>query len=186
MGVYMTSYQMKQEFFEEFTELMKEVESKRGKVDYSELQKIYDRMDKILENDSISKVDYKSIITNNIQMLITRDKESPYKYDENDIGQLPFYGNNKYGFCLTEGSEGILQINDIKKIVKYLDCLKIYSKEEFDTYYGKLPDGLKYELYIEPLENETEEEDLYRDLKPFLDFYLDCKKNKSWIYLHCS
>ena len=32
---------------------------------------------------------------------------------------------------------------------------------------------------------ETEEELFYTDLKPFIDFFYDCEKNGSWVYIEC-
>jgi hypothetical protein len=117
---------------------------------------------------------------------VTGNKESPYKYDEKDIGQLPFYGDPKYGFTLSNSSEGVLQTENIAGFVQLLQTLKVGTQAEFSTYYSQLSPDLKRELYIEPGENETDDEYLYQDLAPFTKFFRSCLEKNAWVYLHCS
>src|SRR5690606_12488908 len=127
-----------------------------------------------LDIGSSSDIYYKSMIDSNLQVLVTGNKESPYKYDEKDIGQLPFYGDPKYGFTLSNSSEGILQTENIAGFVQLLQTLKVGTQTEFATYYSQLSPDLKRELYIEPGENETDDEYLYQDLGPFTKFFRSC------------
>lgn len=187
MGVYTHRYQMKQEFFDEFLELLRkkiDLESHRPLDD--EIETIWNRIDEIIEIGSISDIYYKSIIDSNLQVLVTGNKESPYKYDEKDIGQLPFYGDPKYEFTLSKSSEGILQTENIVSFVELLQNLEVGTQKKFATYYGQLSLGLKRELYIEPGENETDDEYLYQDLGPFVKFFRSCLEKNSWVYLNCS
>lgn len=96
----------------------------------------------------------------------------------------PLKGNKEYKFCLPE--EGILSRKEILKIGNYLRNLKIDSKKEFDGYFDKLPEELKDNLFWDSEENEKEKEFHFNELKGFLNFFYDCEKNKSWIYLNIS
>jgi len=186
MSVNLTSHQIKQEHFEEFINLIDKINSHKNELSRIELNKLYDRIHEIRDDDSISSIAYHILIADNIQRLVTNNQGSPYNYDEKNIAQLPFNGNKKYGFNFTGGDGGILQKKDISLIVKHLRTLKIDSKENFVKYFSQLSDEFKNEMFIEIGENETEEEFVYVDLKSFLDFYYECEKNGTWVYIECN
>ena len=187
MGVYTSSFQMKTEYYEEILELLNSRVSIYNKDKlYSEaVRKIDDKIWEIIENTSLSSIANKSIIDDNLIKLLTKDKESPYDYDINRPEFLPFIGSSHFEFSLLdEGGYGILRLVEVEKISDFIIDLKVTTKEGFDKYYSDLPEDLKDDLYMELFEEETEEDALFEYLEPFVNFYLDSQKNKSWVLLY--
>lgn len=150
MGVYYSSYQIEERYFEKFLPLLKEQNSIWEKeIPSVEKQgEILEENWKMLSNVSLSVITNKIFINDILLMLLLGNKDCSNKHDTNSIAYLPFYGSKQFEFLeWIVGWQGILKIDEIRSIVSLLQELNFITRTGFENYYALLPKDFKEELF---------------------------------------